>query len=151
MIYFAEVIKDGHNKDESGQGRCKIRVYTRQDNEQQTKDQDLAFGLPLLEPTSASIAGVGKVPTGLLPGSRVAVMYANDDSHKQFPIILGTWPRGYAPVTSAQESDSEKDGKDAVNKQTAKLDAPSYTKKKKDLTAPANPRVNPNNKPIMSV
>ena len=142
MIYFAEVIKDGHTKDPGLQGRCKVRCYTRQDNEQSTKDEDLSLALPLLEPTSASIAGMGKVPTGLLPGSRVAITHAENDVNKQFPIIMGSWPRGFKPVVSQNENDSNQDSLSNLDQQTKGFDLPTFAKPDKDCRCPANPRVN---------
>ena len=74
-------------------GRVKIRQYKRQDNEQLVKDEQLAWALPLMPPTAASTAKLGSSPVGLRVGSRVMVMYQDDDPSQQYPIILGAFQR----------------------------------------------------------
>lgn len=125
-IYFAEVVD--FKSDPSKTGRCKIRFYPNKGmnftNEQMMPDDQLPYAMPLLEPTSPSTAKIGKIPTGLIKGSRVAVCFASSDEQKQYPIILGSFPRGFEPVTSQNQSDSDQDGLSNVDKQTAGIDVP---------------------------
>jgi hypothetical protein len=91
-IYFAEVrnIKDDPTKS----GRVKVRIYNTQNDEQQVKDDDLPWALPLQPVTSAATAKVGATPFGLIVGSRVAITYAENDTAEEYPIILGSFARG---------------------------------------------------------
>lgn len=91
---FAEV---RNIKDPLKSGRVQLRVYGKHDDEQEVKDDDLPWGLALTPITSASTARVGVVPTGLLVGSRVMIMYADDDPEEQYPIIMGSFHRAVKP------------------------------------------------------
>jgi len=125
-IYFAEVVD--FKSDPSKTGRCKIRFYPNEGmnftNEQSMPDDQLPYAMPLMNATSASTGKIGTIPTGLIKGSRVAVTFASGDTNKQYPIIIGSFPRGFEPVTSQYQSDSEQDGLSNVNRQTAGIDVP---------------------------
>jgi hypothetical protein len=91
-LYVAEVrnVKDDPTKS----GRVQIRMYGRHDDEQNIKDEDLPWALPLQPITSAATNRVGIIPTGLRVGSRVIVSFLEDDEARQYPIILGSFARG---------------------------------------------------------
>lgn len=90
-FYFAEV-RD--ILDPLGSGRVKIRKYGYQNDEQNMKDDNLPWALPLQPVTSAATEKVGSTPHGLLVGSRVVVSYAENDTAQQYPIIFGSFARG---------------------------------------------------------
>lgn len=87
-------------------GRVKIRQYKRQDNEQLVKDEQLAWAIPLMPPTAASTAKLGSSPVGLRVGSRVMVMYQDDDPSQQYPIILGAFQRAGSPKSKGGTTDT---------------------------------------------
>lgn len=93
-LYVAEVrnIKDDPTKS----GRVRIRLYGHNDDEQNIKDDELPWALPLQPISSAATNGVGMIPTGLRVGSRVVVAYLENDPSQQYPIILGSFARGAA-------------------------------------------------------
>lgn len=96
MIFkFAEIrnVKD----DPSKSGRCRIRVYGTQDDEQECKDEDLPWALPLQPITSAATGGVGISPHGLVVGSRVLVGYMPEDTAQLNPVIFGSFSRAETP------------------------------------------------------
>lgn len=90
-LYVAEVrnIKDDPTKS----GRVRVRMYGHNDDEQNIKDDDLPWALPLQPITSAATNRVGVIPTGLRVGSRVVVAFLESDTSEQFPIILGSYAR----------------------------------------------------------
>lgn len=148
MIYFAEVRNIEDDKTKSG--RVKLRLYPHDkgmdhSDEQNIKDDHLPWAMPLMGATSASTGKVGTIPTGLQVGSRVAVMYAATDVLKQYPIIVGSFHRGNPPVTNENESDSNKDGFDSLDKQQMGVDLPSQAVASDDNIGrnPVNPRVTP--------
>lgn len=79
-------------------GRVQIRIYNQHDDEQNIKDDNLPWALPLQPITSAATGKVGNIPTGLLVGSRVIITYLTDDIPKQYPIILGSFARQALPL-----------------------------------------------------
>jgi hypothetical protein len=91
-LYVAEVrnIKDDPTKS----GRVQIRMYNHHDDEQNVKDEDLPWALPIQPITSAATNRVGVIPTGMRVGSRVVVSFLENDTAEQYPIILGTYSRG---------------------------------------------------------
>jgi len=95
-LYVAEVrnIKD----DKTKSGRVQIRKYGHHDDEENIKDADLPWALPLQPVTSAATNKIGIIPTGLMVGSRVIVGYLENDTAEQYPIILGSFARGALPV-----------------------------------------------------
>lgn len=91
-FYFAEVrnIKDDPLKS----GRVRVRIYNKQDDEQNVKDEHLPWALPLQPITSAATNKVGTTPLGLLVGSRVVIAYMDNDIAEQYPIVMGSFARG---------------------------------------------------------
>ncbi len=89
-VRFAEV-RSVDDPNESG--RVQIRLYGHDDDENNIKDEHLPWALCLMPITSASTNGIGRSPTGLIKGSRVAVVYAEDDHEEQYPIVLGSFHR----------------------------------------------------------
>lgn len=90
-FYAAEVrnVKD----DPSKSGRVKVRIYGRHNDEQNIKDDDLPWALPLMPAHSASTNGFGILPAGMVVGTRCVVTFLEDDISEQYPIILGTFYR----------------------------------------------------------
>lgn len=88
--YFAEV-RDIMDPTESG--RVKVRIYGHHDNEQNVLDADLPWALPLQPITSAGTGKVGTSPVGLLKGSRVVIMFMDNDVSHQYPVVLGSFSR----------------------------------------------------------
>jgi len=106
IIKLAEVrnIED----DPSQSGRVKIRLYNEQHDETTIPDEDLPWALPMQPITSAAFNGVGTSPHGLLVGSRVIVTYMPEDKAQQYPIILGSFSRAFAPIVEGiQRQDTE--------------------------------------------
>jgi len=87
-------------------GRVQIRIYGVHDNEQTIKDEHLPWALPLLPVTSASTAKMGVVPHGMIVGSRVFGCFV--DEARQYPIVLGTFPRS-AQLSPGQAEDGGQD------------------------------------------
>lgn len=98
-ILIGEVVN--FEDDPSESGRCTIRRYGQDSNEQDIKDEDLPWGLPIMPCNSASTGGVGIAPVGLRKGSRVIITYADDDIEEKYPIILGSFYRGGMPDDAA--------------------------------------------------
>jgi len=95
--YIAEV-RD--IKDPLKSGRCKLRVYGRHDDEETAGDEKAYWGMPLMPSTSASTGRSGTIPTGMQVGSRVVVMFMENDEKEQHPIILGSFYRAGAGKTT---------------------------------------------------
>jgi hypothetical protein len=93
--------------DPTQSGRCRIRIYNENDDEQQVKDDDLPWAVPLQPITSAATAKIGNSPSGLLVGSRVLITYLSNDVNKQYPIILGSIGRGALPSKGGVRTDSD--------------------------------------------
>jgi hypothetical protein len=150
MFYFAEVrnIED----DETKSGRVKIRLYPHgggmdQSDTQNIKDEQLPWAMPMMSATSPSTNKTGTIPTGLQVGSRVLVCYAATDVEKRYPIVVGSFHRAFPPVTNENESDSNKDGFNSVDKAQKGVDLPSMAMASDDNKGknPINPRITPNN------
>lgn len=94
-LYVAEVrnIEDDPTKS----GRVKIRLYGRHDDEQNIKDDELPWAMPLQPISSAATNRTGLIPTGLRVGSRVIVSFLETDIAEQYPIILGSYSRAAKP------------------------------------------------------
>jgi len=94
-FYVAEVrnIKDDPTKS----GRVRVRLYGHNDDEQNIKDDDLPWALPLQPITSAATDRIGIIPTGLRVGSRVIVTFLENDPAEQYPIIIGSFARAAQP------------------------------------------------------
>ena len=74
-------------------------------------------------------------------------MFSATDTEKQYPIIIGSFARAFPPVSSAKESDSNKDGFDSVDKNEAGVDLPSGAATVADNVGknPINSRITPEN------
>lgn len=94
MFEIAEV---RNIKDPMKAGRVQVRIYGKNDDEQEIKDEDLPWAVSVMPSTSASTARIGTIPVGLLVGSRVLIAYASNDPEKQYPFILGSFHRAGAP------------------------------------------------------
>jgi hypothetical protein len=94
-LYVAEVrnIKD----DPTQSGRVRVRIYGHNQDQQNIKDEDLPWALPLQPISSAATNNVGLIPTGLKVGSRVVITYLENDVSEQYPIILGSFARAIKP------------------------------------------------------
>lgn len=123
MLVFGEVRNIVDDKTKSG--RVQVRIYNNHDDEQNIKDEHLAWAMPIMPSHSASTNKVGIAPTGLQVGSRVAIMYGANDVEKQYPIIIGSFYRAFPSVSGQEESDSAKDGFDSVDTKEAGVDLPS--------------------------
>lgn len=145
-VFFAEVrnIED----DESKSGRMKIRLYPHgfmdQSDEQNVKDEHLAWAMPLMPSTSPSTNKAGTIPTGAQVGTRGLVVYASGDKDKQYPIWIGSFHRAFPPVTNEKQSDSDKDSFQDVDKREAGVDIPAAGNP--DLNDKG--RLSPNNKKV---
>jgi hypothetical protein len=92
MFDFAQVID--HENDPTRSGRVKVRIYNKQNKMQEVKDDDLPWASVMHPITSAATSKIGVVPSGLVAGSRVIVMYHPDDTAKLYPIVMGSIARG---------------------------------------------------------
>lgn len=80
-------------------GRVRVRIFGRHDDETNIKDEDLPWALPMQDITSAAIGKVGTSPLGLLVGSRVMGYYIDKD--QQQPVIMGSFGKAGDPKGSA--------------------------------------------------
>ena len=155
MFYFAEVRNIVDDKTKSG--RAKLRIYGIHDDTENIKDEHLPWGMPIMPSNSASTNKVGTAPTGLQVGSRVLCCFAANDTEQQYPIIIGSFFRGFPPVANAKEDDSNKDGFDSVDKSQAGVDLPSHANPDPDGSKsnlgknPINPRITPDQTEVPSV
>lgn len=92
-----EIAEVRNIKDPMKAGRVQVRIYGKNDDEQDIKDEDLPWAVSVTPITSASTGKVGVVPVGLLVGSRVLVGYAANDPEKQYPFVIGSFHRAGAP------------------------------------------------------
>lgn len=133
MIEIGEV-RDFEN-DPTKSGRVKVRIYNRQNDEQEVKDDDLPWALVMHPITSAATAKIGVAPHGLIVGSRVIITYAPDDTARQYPIVLGAIARGDKPEgndkdnggVANQTGEAEKNSGGKIK--SPGPDNPAYTKK----------------------
>jgi hypothetical protein len=126
-LFVAEV-REGPHKDPSNSGCCRIRPYMYANDEQNIKDEHLKWATPLHPITSAATAGVGIIPAGMIPGSRVLCTYLDDDEAEQYPIILGCLGRAELPDEDgiSKKSDRQTGGK--IDKAKAGPDNPVRVK-----------------------
>lgn len=131
---IAQVMK--YKEDPTKSGRVKIRIYNEQNDEQQVKDEDLAWAILGMPTTNPSTLKLGSSPHGLKPGSRVLVTYMPNDLAEQYPIIIASLPRGDKPKSGGL-SRNKQDAKEHSGGQIDKpgIDNPAYTKKQKDKKA----------------
>jgi hypothetical protein len=132
MFDIAEV--RNFEDDPTKSGRVKIRVYNRQNDEQEVKDDDLPWAMVIHPVTSAATSKIGISPSGLKVGSRVLVTYLPHDTAKQYPIVLGSIARGDMPEgnedsnggVATQTNEAQKNSGGKIKKPG--IDNPAYTK-----------------------
>jgi hypothetical protein len=95
MFYIAEV--RNFEDDPTKSGRVKVRIYNEHNDEQAIKDDALPWAMVVQPSTSAATAKLGHAPHGLRVGSRVLVTFLPHDHAMQYPIVLGSLPRGDMP------------------------------------------------------
>lgn len=103
-------VRDFEN-DPTRSGRCRVRGYNMHNDEQEIKDDHLAWASVLHPITSPATYKVGISPSGLKIGSRVLCTYLPEDYGRQFPIILGSLARGDMP--EGHDDDNGGVGKDS--------------------------------------
>ena len=112
--YWAEV-RDINDPTQSG--HCRVRLYNRQNDENSSPDERLAWAMPMQPITSAATAGVGVIPSGAIVGTRVLVCFMDDDVAEQYPLMMGTFGRAKLPSKGGvrKEADEESGGTIAEN------------------------------------
>jgi hypothetical protein len=116
-MYFAEVRKiDGPDK----AGYVQVRKYGYDNEEEDIKDKDLQWAIPLQPVTSAATGKVGISPVGLRVGSRVVIAYMENDSDEKHPVILGSFARASPPLPAKASSPSSGSSADDTTKALAK-------------------------------
>jgi hypothetical protein len=120
--YWAE-IRDIDDPTQSG--HCRVRLYNKQNNEKESPDDKLAWGVPMQPITSAATAGVGIIPSGMIVGSRVLVGFTEDDTSQQYPIILGTFGRAKLPSKGGVRSDPDEESGGKIAEEDASPDSPT--------------------------
>ena len=106
-------------------GRCQVRVMgVHNENASILPTIDLPWAMPLSPVNSASSAGIGISPTGIVLGSIVLITFADKDD--QTPVILGT----LAGIPQNQDNNLVmKPADKSSNKNTAvKIGADGFTK-----------------------
>ena len=98
MIRIAEV--RNFEDDPTKSGRVKVRIYGKNNDEQEVKDDELPWAMVMHPITSAATSKIGVVPSGLVVGSRVIVTYMPEDDAQQYPIVIGSIARGDLPKDS---------------------------------------------------
>lgn len=120
-IYMGEVRSID---DPSHSGCCQVRLFNRQNDEQNVKDEHLKWATPLHPITSAATAGVGIIPSGMVPGSRVLVTFLEEDTGEQYPIIIGSLGRGELPSEKGLGKKSDQQSAGKIQKDRAGCDNP---------------------------
>lgn len=88
QIFYTGIVED--RIDPLKLGRCKVRIHGIHNPDKTLLPvDDLPWGIAIQSVTSAAYNGVGFSPTGILEGSTVLVVFADNES-KQIPLILGT-------------------------------------------------------------
>lgn len=93
--------------DPSQSGRVRIRSYETENDENECKDDDLPWAMPMQPTNSAGTSGIGIAPHGLVVGSRVLVGYMPEDTAEQFPIIMGSFSRAETPSAYGMQKGSD--------------------------------------------
>jgi hypothetical protein len=98
-------------KDPDQSGRVQIRIFGRQDDKENIKDEDLHWAIPLQPITSAAYGKIGTAPLGLVRGSIVLGRWFDKDN--QLPYILGSLgkagdPKGSDTTDGIPEIDTKK-------------------------------------------
>jgi hypothetical protein len=84
-------------------GRVRVRIFGKHHQDPNIlKNEDLPLAQVLMPPIYASLSGVGKTPTGLLPGSWVIGFFL-DPEIENMPIILGSVPSMQFPEDAQKE------------------------------------------------
>lgn len=102
FLWYGEVV-DVKDPDQSG--RVRVRIYGRQDDKTNIKDEDLHWAMPIQDITSAALGKVGTSPLGLLKGSKVQGYWA--DSDRQLPIIQGSFGKAGDPKEGSSTDGAE--------------------------------------------
>ena len=123
-LYLGEIRK-GPEEDPTNSGCCAVRLFNRQNDEQEVKDEHLKWATPMHPITSAATARVGVVPAGMRQGTRVLVTYLDDDAGEQYPIILGPLGRGELPMEKGLGKQSDQQSAGKINEQTKGPDHPN--------------------------
>ena len=121
--------------DPTKSGRVKVRIYNKHNDEQQVKDDELPWAMVLHPVPSPATSRIGISPSGLVVGSRVLIIYSEEDHAKQYPIVIGSLARGDMP-----EGHEDSNGGVGTNTDDAKknsggkirkpgIDNPAWTKK----------------------
>ena len=101
MIFFIGIVED--RNDPKSQGRVRVRIFGDHDADKTKIPTDsLPFSQVMMPVTSASCAGIGQSPTGIVEGSMVVGFYL-DGPNKQAPMVLGTLP-GEAGITGVTDA-----------------------------------------------
>ena len=85
LVWFLGQVED--TNDPLKLGRVRVRFFG--DNNQEIGTAELKWATPLSDITAASLAGVGRSPTGLLVGSHVMGVFL-DGRERQKPVVLGS-------------------------------------------------------------
>lgn len=90
MLWFIGVVEDRNDPEQFG--RLRVRVFgDHTDDKTLIPTQDLPWSQVMMPVNSASLAGIGDSPTGIVQGSWVIGFYMDGDS-KQQPVVMGTIP-----------------------------------------------------------
>lgn len=139
MLQYPFFIAEVRNvKDPWKSGRVQLRMYGLHNDEQNVKDEELPWAVPVQDITSAATAKVGTAPVGMMKGSRVIGVFL--DKEGQNPVILGTYARAAKPV---DRNDNTR-GEEGSDKQSKGIDLPSNANPQTNNNrgrAPNNPRV----------
>lgn len=117
MEYFLGEVRN--IKDPWKSGRVQVRIYGLHDDEQNVKDEHLAWAMPIQDITSAATGKVGTVPVGMVVGTRVLGTFL--DEQKQNPVILGTYARAAKPA----DTNDNTGGEEGNDKKSQGVDLPS--------------------------
>lgn len=125
-----------YKDDPTKSGRVQVRIYNEQNDEQEIKEEDLAWAVLAMPSTNPSTLKLGSSPHGLKPGTRVLVTYMPWDMAQQYPIIMASVPRGDKPKKGGV-SQNKDDAREISGGQIDKpgIDNPAYNKKEKDKKA----------------
>jgi hypothetical protein len=98
--WFVGVVEDRHDPEYIG--RVRVRVFGDHiSDKSRIPTEDLPWAQVMMPVSSASLAGIGDSPTGILQGSWVVGFYM-DGNNKQQPIIMGTIPGITSPADPTQ-------------------------------------------------
>jgi hypothetical protein len=88
QIFYTGIVED--RNDPLKIGRVKVRVHgIHTEDKVFLPTEDLPWAIVIQPVTSAGISGIGQSPTGVLPGSSVALLFA-DGASLQIPVVIGT-------------------------------------------------------------